>query len=104
MKQITTFYVGNTFCGVNILQAKEINDHMNYTMVPDSPEYIKGLLNLRGQIITVFDLAKRLGRDATIINNDTRNLILKTDKEAAELFKQGLIDEKTFKMGMAALG
>lgn len=81
MIQLTTFYVGNTLFGVNILQVKEINNQMRYTLVPDSAAFIKGLFNLRGQIITIFDLAKRLGRADTIIHEKTRNLILKTDSE-----------------------
>jgi purine-binding chemotaxis protein CheW len=69
--------------GVNILQVKEINNQLRYTTVPDSAFFIKGLFNLRGQIITIFDLAKRLGREDTKIQEKTRNLILKTDTETS---------------------
>jgi len=101
MVQFTTFYVGETFFGINILQVKEINNHMKYTPVPDSYDYIKGLFNLRGQVITIFDLARRLGREACEIKNTSRNLILKTDAETDTLRKQGLLKEKT---GVDAVG
>lgn len=94
MKQVTTFFLGETFCGVDILRAKEINDHMKYTPVPDSPDFVKGLLNLRGEIITIFDLAKRLGRKETEIKEQTRNLIIKTDSEASELIEQDLLQDR----------
>lgn len=92
MKQFTTFYVGDTFFGVDILQVKEINSQLRYTPVPDSANYIKGLLNLRGQIITIFDLAKRLGRDNSEIISTTRNLVLKTDSETYPLREQGKLN------------
>lgn len=94
MKQFTTFFLGDTFCGVDILRAKEINDHMKFTPVPDSQEFIKGLLNLRGEIITIFDLSKRLGREKTEIKEKTRNLIIRTDNEASELIDSGLLDDR----------
>lgn len=93
MIQFTTFYVGKTLFGVNILQVKEINNQMRYTPVPDSVNFIKGLFNLRGQIITIFDLAKRLGREDTVIADKTRNLILKTDVETVLLREKFKLDE-----------
>ncbi len=93
MIQLTTFYVGDTLFGVNILQVKEINNQMKYTLVPDSADFIKGLFNLRGQIITIFDLAKRLGRKDTEIKDKTRNLILKTDTETATIRDKHKIEE-----------
>lgn len=85
MIQLCTFYVKDTLFGINILQVKEINDHLKYTPVPDSVSYIKGLFNLRGQIITIFDLSKRLGQGETVTGEKTRNLILKTDTETASI-------------------
>lgn len=93
MLQLTTFYIGETLFGVNILQVKEINNQMRYTPVPDSADYIKGLFNLRGQIITIFDLAKRLGRADTTIGEKTRNLILKTDAETKGIKNRVMVDE-----------
>lgn len=81
MKLFTTFYIGETFFGIEILQVKEINNLNRYTFVPDCPDYIIGLLNLRGQIITIFDLAKRIGLSKTEQGKNTRNVILKTDDE-----------------------
>ncbi|MEA1971754.1 MAG: chemotaxis protein CheW [Candidatus Cloacimonadota bacterium] len=93
MKQVTTFFLGDTFCGVDILRAKEINDQMKFTPVPDSPDYVKGLLNLRGEIITIFDLGKRLGRKQTEIKDNTRNLIIKTDNAANDLIESGQLTD-----------
>ncbi len=101
MKQFTTFFIGDTYFGINILQVQEINSQTNFTPVPDSSEYIRGLLNLRGQIITVFDMSKRLGREGINEDAKTRNLILKTDNQTEELRREGLV---TSRIGNDAVG
>lgn len=40
---------------------KEINRHIEYTIVPDAPDNIVGLMNMRGQIVTLFDLSGMMG-------------------------------------------
>lgn len=89
--QLITFFLGKSYFGINILQVREINNLLRYTEVPDSSPFIRGLLNLRGQIITIFDLAGRLGRPVTEIREKTRNLIMKTDAETEYLREQGLL-------------
>ncbi len=59
--QITTFLLGDELFGIDALHVQEILPHQKITAVPRAPEYIKGLINLRGQIITVLDLRSRLG-------------------------------------------
>ncbi|MGA1867431.1 MAG: chemotaxis protein CheW [bacterium] len=94
MAQYTTFYLQGALFGINILHVKELNRHLVYTSVPDGSEYIKGLLNLRGHVVTVFDLAKRLGLSESKINPKTRNLILRTDAETADYYKQGWLTQR----------
>jgi purine-binding chemotaxis protein CheW len=54
--ELATFYVGDSLCGMDILKVQEINKLLEMTKVPLAPEYVKGILNLRGQIVTVIDL------------------------------------------------
>lgn len=56
-----TFYLCGNLYGINILAVKEINRNIEYTSVPDAPSYIIGLLNMRGQVVTLFDLANLMG-------------------------------------------
>lgn len=58
--ELATFYVGNALCGMDILKVQEINKLMQMTKVPQAPEYVLGILNLRGQIVTILDLGKKL--------------------------------------------
>lgn len=59
--QIVNFTVDNINYGVPVEQVREVRDMQAVTPVPGAPAYVEGVTNLRGQIITVFDLRKRLG-------------------------------------------
>jgi len=68
------FRVGRENFGVPIGSVHEIVRMMDATSVPDSPEYIEGVINLRGKIIPIVDLRKRFGEPA--IANNKKNRIL----------------------------
>ncbi len=59
--QIVNFTIGEVNYGVPVEQVKEVRDMQAVTPVPGSSQYVEGVTNLRGQIITVMDLRKRLG-------------------------------------------
>jgi purine-binding chemotaxis protein CheW len=59
--QIVNFTVDNVNYGVPVEQVREVRDMQSVTQVPGAPSYVKGVTNLRGQIITVVDLRARLG-------------------------------------------
>jgi len=59
--QIVNFTVDDVNYGVPVDQVREVRDMQTVTRVPGSPSYVEGVTNLRGQIITVIDLRKRLG-------------------------------------------
>ena len=63
---------------------KEINRKIKYTVVPGAPDFIVGLFNMRGQIVTVFDLARRIhGKPGDISLNPTC-IILKNEDNSIE--------------------
>lgn len=74
--ELATFYIGDALCGMDILKVQEINKLMRMTKVPQAPDYVLGILNLRGQIVTIIDLRKKLGLGETDINLDPRNIIV----------------------------
>ncbi|WP_081642278.1 chemotaxis protein CheW [Thermodesulfobacterium thermophilum] len=79
-----TFYLGNFLCGIPADIIMEINKDTEITPVPLADEFILGIMNLRGQIVTVMDLAKMVGLKENI--KPTVNLILKTEGEAPVSF------------------
>lgn len=59
--QIVNFTIGNVNYGVPVDQVREVRDMQSVTPVPGAPPYVEGVTNLRGQIVTIIDLRKRLG-------------------------------------------
>lgn len=84
-KSFVSFQLNEQLFAIDILFVREINRYLELTPVPLAPEYVKGLVNLRGQIVTVLDLKKRLG----IKNHDnvknSHNIVLKTEAELSNL-------------------
>lgn len=74
--ELATFYVGEALCGMDILKVQEINKLMKMTKVPQAPDYVLGILNLRGQIVTIIDLGKKVGLGETDTDADPRNIIV----------------------------
>ena len=61
MSQYSTFYLGERRFGLPILSVRELIRACDITPVPLAPQHVRGLINLRGQIVTILDLAVRLG-------------------------------------------
>ena len=61
IEQILTFYLCESLIGIKVTLIKEINRNVEYTLVPEAKPHIIGLFNMRGQVVTLFDLAKLIG-------------------------------------------
>ena len=61
MRQVLTFALGQEVYGVDILRLKEIRGWSPVTRIPQSPQYMLGVLNLRGSVVPIFDLRVRFG-------------------------------------------
>ena len=69
-----TFALGREEYGLEILKVREIIGYMEITAVPQTPHYVKGVINLRGQVIPVIDLrARSIERDSSHCANANRN-------------------------------
>ena len=76
LREMITFYLGDALYGIDILKVQEINKLMGWTPVPHSEDDILGILSLRGSIVTVVDLGKRLGTTSSKQSNLSRNIIV----------------------------
>jgi purine-binding chemotaxis protein CheW len=90
--EFSTFYVGGALCGINILNIQEINKHFDITRVPQAADYVKGILNLRGRIVTIIDLGAKLGLEPVTENKDNRNIIVNSDDEHIGLLVDAIKD------------
>jgi len=61
-KQFLTFRIGNENYGLELSQTREIIEYAGITQVPLMPNFLRGVINLRGEVVPVIDLAVRLGR------------------------------------------
>jgi purine-binding chemotaxis protein CheW len=80
-RQYVTFRVGEQLVGVDILLVREINRALPATTVQLADPHIVGLVNLRGQIVTVFDLACRVGLQRKARDSDPHDIVLRTNSE-----------------------
>lgn len=79
LMQLVGFSIGNEQFGVDILMVQEIIRAAPITPVPNSPDFVEGVINLRGNIIPVIELRKRLNLYKEEANQDTWILILDID-------------------------
>lgn len=73
--QIVRFRVGEEYFGIDITRIHEIVTVPDITKVPDSPAFLEGIINLRGKIVSVVDLRKRLKLNAIQRNKKSRILV-----------------------------
>jgi purine-binding chemotaxis protein CheW len=74
-----TFSLANEDYGIGILKIKEIIGMMPITKVPRCPEFVKGVINLRGKVIPVLDLRMRFGVDAAEYTERTCIVVVEVD-------------------------
>lgn len=82
---LVTFTVGSARCGLDILHVQEINRLTNWTPVPHAPEYVLGILSLRGSIVTVIDLAMKLELGRVSPSPGSRILVVSRGDESVGL-------------------
>ena len=73
--QLVVFQLGGEEFGVDIMQVQEIIRIPETTRIPRSPDYIKGVINLRGRIIVVINLDQRFGMDSKEIDDNSRIIV-----------------------------
>jgi purine-binding chemotaxis protein CheW len=79
--QVVGFRIGNETYGVRIASVREIVRVPEITMVPNAPDIIEGVINLRGKIIPVMDLRKRFGNSGVQPDKKNRILVVELDNK-----------------------
>lgn len=83
--QLVTFRLGNEEFSLDILRVQEIIRHMELTRVPRTPDFVDGVINLRGRVIPVLDLRKRFGLPSDERTNETRIIVVDVDNKTVGL-------------------
>lgn len=79
-----SFGISDYFLGINVVLVREITPQVNFTRIPRAPDFVCGLMNLRGQIVTIIEPGIRLGIPPREISPKSRCIILKTLQEIEE--------------------
>jgi len=77
--QLVSFNIGTEEFGVDILKVQEINRMVEITRVPRSPDFVEGIINLRGKVIPIIDLRKRFNLQITDHDKNTRIVVVDID-------------------------
>jgi len=88
-QQFCTFFLRDQFFGVPVEQVQEVIRYQEMTRVPLVPRVIRGLINLRGQIVMAVDLRRRLGMEDRPDGQLPMNVVVRTDDGAVSF----LVDE-----------
>jgi purine-binding chemotaxis protein CheW len=88
-KQFCTFFLNGLFFGVEVLKVQEVIRYQEMTRVPLAPGMIRGLINLRGQIVTAIDLRHRLELPLRAAGQLPMNVVVRSEDGAVSL----LVDE-----------
>jgi len=90
--RLATFYIGKDLWGIDILNVQEINKIFDITPVPQAPDYVKGIINLRGKIVTIIDLGEKLGISPSKQSADCCNIIVNMQDEYIGLLVDSIQD------------
>lgn len=78
MKQLATFYAADRYLGMDVTRVQEVIRYQEITRAPLAAGEIRGLINLRGQIVLAFDLRRRLGLPARADGAPPMNVVVRT--------------------------
>ncbi|MFO7762010.1 MAG: chemotaxis protein CheW [Thermodesulfobacteriota bacterium] len=88
----TSFYLHDTLCGIDISRIQEVNTDLAITKVPLAPEYVIGIKNLRGQIVTIIDQSLKIGYGPSKIKKSSRIIIINSEDEYIGLLADKIND------------
>jgi len=79
--QWVTFRLDNETYGINVMQVQEVLRYTEIAPVPGAPNYVMGIINLRGNVVTVIDTRERFGLPSQDLSDNTRIVIIETDEQ-----------------------
>ncbi len=79
--QWVTFKLETETYGINVMQVQEVLRYTEIAPVPGAPMYVLGIINLRGNVVTVIDTRSRFGLESTEVTDNTRIVIIEAEKQ-----------------------
>ena len=97
-----TFALGREEYGLAILKVREIIGYMEITAVPQTPSYVKGVLNLRGQVIAVIDLRAKFNMESAEKTEETCIIVAETQHEGVKRSTGLIVDRVSEVLNISA--
>ncbi len=91
-QEFLTFTLGNEEYGVDILKVQEIRGYDTVTRIPDTPDFVKGVINLRGTIVPVIDMRLKFKLGTATYDDFTVMIILNVAKRIVGMVVDGVSD------------
>ena len=91
-RQYLTFMLSGEIFAIGILSIKEIIEYGNLTEVPRMPDFIRGVINLRGAVVPVIDLGSRFGKASSSVSRRTCIVIIEVQHEGEQQVVGGMVD------------
>ena len=79
--QWVTFKLQEETYGINVMQVQEVLRYTDIAPVPGAPSYVLGIINLRGNVVTVIDTRSRFGLPPSDVTENSRIVIIEADKQ-----------------------
>ncbi|WP_218353199.1 chemotaxis protein CheW [Alteromonas lipotrueiana] len=79
--QWVTYRLGDETYGINVMQVQEVLRYTEIAPVPGAPDYVLGIINLRGNVVTVIDTRSRFGLPPSDTTDNTRIVIIESDEQ-----------------------
>lgn len=92
LQQYLTFMLGGETFAIGILSIKEIIEYGQLTEVPRMPDFIRGVINLRGAVVPVIDLGARFGKQPTALSRRTCIVIIEVEFEGEQQVVGVMVD------------
>lgn len=83
-QQVLTFHIGGDTYAIDILRVREIVEYQTVTRVPTAPVWIRGVVNLRGNVVPVLDLAVKLGLPGAPVGRRTCIVLVEVELQGEE--------------------
>ncbi len=102
--QWVTFRLDDEKYGIRVMQVQEVLRMTEIAPVPGAPDYVLGIINLRGNVVTVIDSRKRFGLAEAEVDDSTRIVIIEADKHVVGILVDSVaevVDLKTSEIDAA---
>ncbi|HCE4563296.1 chemotaxis protein CheW [Vibrio parahaemolyticus] len=79
--QWVTFQLEEETYGINVMQVREVLRYTEIAPVPGAPDYVLGIINLRGNVVTVIDTRSRFGLIEGEVTDNTRIIVIESERQ-----------------------